>query len=639
MQIARVLAFLLLSKAIGSFVFPDVALAQSPLPQAQLPISLRTHSPSSLAVSSSLRAKLRLQILHLVPRLRYGNAFPQGADSLALPMAQLGEWNTALRLATQSWTRDSLFAWRAQQIALQHRYGAAIPFAQQITDPKSRADSLLLIARLAVDNGDITEAKAPLLGAMRALDTSPDTAQLAYAAWLWGQSGDREAARRVLWQKAYPRALRENEHDRKVQEQQRGKANGPVGRIGDAKHESLVFDFASQLGLVADIVERLKAEDKPELSWILLRVDNRSDFELLRNWLQRSPMVASRDLLMLALTAARIGMTQQAHELRDQANLQVQALPLEAQGERMYALTIETMLAVELGEEDELHLLQVELQKASSNNAVHGARFRPVDIPLMVARWHIIEPGEPFDEPVARFDVANTDLESAADAIIASPPEENQLTPLKALAQIYGRRHNRDRLHQIAVATVRNIQRQAEQYEENARHRQGGSWSNQPIEIAKLLREAQPGLELGILETLVAKTPPIFKPYLVFGLYQNGFGETARHAFAPLEALHREAALESAIKLARDPKQQMALGEQQISINWEDVAATQARYDAPDAPASWFGALRDDATRVRVLRAWTCAFYPQIQLKPPYVRRIRGSSSYQVGGSAGSSVG
>lgn len=578
----------------------------------------------ALVASSSLKMRLRGQILALVSPLRYGGSFPEGADVLALPMAQLGDWDAASRLATQQGTRDSLFRWRAEQLALRGDYAAAQVAAQKISDPGTRADGLLLIARLALDRGDWGASKAPLLAAMRELERAPDSPQLAYAAWLWGQRGDTAAARRVLWQKAYPRAQQESELAKKSQSQFSGFSS---------HNEPIVLSFASQLGLVSDIIEKTQPRNTPELSWILARARNRSEIERLRHWQEESKRPLSYEFLLLALSAARLGLTQEAQELRDQARGAAGHSP-----DDFHLKYLQLLLAVQLGEEAAVQRLQGELEGQQ-------AQIKPAkreNVSLLVALWRLTNLNFlSAGDAVPRFDVDEKQLDFAAAVILAATPDDKPLSGLKTLALIEARRHNRERLAQIAAAVVRNIQSQARQYEAGQRKVEEGkaawsSWSNEPVEIASILRGAQPGLEQPILDALVAQTPPVFRVSMVDQLYRAGFPDVARRIFDPREPLRREAAFQA--ELARATPQQIRKMHQ-IVTNWDDLAAVQARYDSPDAPARWFGAIRDQATRVSVLRAWIAAFYPQVELKPPYVRRVGGSSWYRVGGASGSAIG
>lgn len=572
----------------------------------------------------SLKMRLRAQILNLVPTLRHGGNFPEGADGLALPMAQLGDWDAAERLATQTGTRDGLHHWKSKQLAIGRQYAAAIPVAQRIKEAGTRADGLMLIARLALDNGEPEAARAPLLGAMRALETSPDSAQLAYAAWLWNQSGDGEAARRVLWQRALPRALKENEIEKQEMEKQY-----PAMAPYRADNEAIVFDFASQMGWVSDIIAKSKPSDGPRLSWILSRARSRHDFQLLRQWLQTTTP-APHNLMILAYAAARLGLKPEARELRDQARLGLQPLKTQPR-ERVGALYLELVLAATLGEDDEVKRLENEL-KMSQDGSPESEEWALLGPLLRLTNLEDLA-----DAP--RLDVDAASLELAASEILAAPPSRSQLNGLKSLVQIDANRRNRARLASIAVATARNVERGAQQYQENRRQNRGSSWSNEPFEIAKILRQVQAGSEAPIVAALLKSTPTIFRPASAFQFYQNGFPIAARQIFDPLAQLNREFTLKNRIDGERDPKKRQILESQQTNVDWGDFAATQARYDAPDAPARWIGRVRDERVRVEIWKAWAGAFSQQVELKPPYVRRVGNSRSYRVGGSAGSSLG
>lgn len=539
-------------------------------------------------------------------------------------MAQLGDWDAARRLATQASTRDSLQVWRAEQRALRGQTTSAMQSALTIGDAGTRADSLLLVARLAIERGEVEAARAPLLGAMRVLDRAPDAAQLAYAAWLWGQSGDRESARRVLWGKAYPRVLAQKE----AQAKKGGKRNRPHD-----SDEGLVLAFAAQLGFFPDIVAKTKASREPGMGWILLRARNRGDIGLLRGWIENSPAASPDQLLLLAFAAAQLKLEPQARQLRDQARQRLQALPTSQLGLKARALYAEFLVDVQLNDTDALERLQSELQAVSPENAPEVGEF-----PLIAALVHITVQGDSI-ESMPRFDVAEAQLDDAAAIILAAKPSRTQLTALEPLAQIEARRHKTERLRQIAEATARSVEQQSRDYAAARRNNGSSSWSGEPFIIARVLRDEAPGTEKVVLDALLRETPLIFRSSSGERLYENGFLLEARQIFDPLAELRRAAALQAAIRRERDPGKQRASSSQQILFNWDEFAAAQARYDAPDAPARWWRALPDDPQRAQVLRAWIGAFYPQVELKAPYVRRVGSSRQYRVGGMAGSSIG
>ena len=574
--------------------------------------------------SSALKTSLRAQILELVPRLRHGESFGEGADVLALSMAQLGDLEAAWRLATRQWTRDSINVWRVEQLAFRREYAKAALLAQGIAHRGTRADSLLLIARLAFDRRDWDGGRPALRAAMQSLDKAPDSGQLSYAAWLWGQSGDHEAARRVLWKKAWPRALKEDELASKEQEPYRSRF---------PRNGGLVLDFASELGFLPDVLERQKSLSAPAMSWVVMRAHSSSDFNLLRRNLETTAKPAPHLIMTLAMAAARLGMTAEAHELRDRARLQVQNLPVDIRSERSAVLHMEMILASMLREDDEFDKAQSELEKANSNlSPIERDELTSVALLLRISSFGNA------NRFVPRFDVEPARLEATATAILAATPSRAQFEPLKILAQIYGRRRNLERLQQIAAVTARNVERQSQEYYENRAKGKGSWWEYGTTEIASLLREVQPGLESPILDALLAKTPRIFRSSTASQLYQNGLPDTARKMFDPLQAILEAATLSAAIRRETNEVKRRQLEQQQINFSWEDYAASEARSD-PQAPARWIAAISDDQTRVQVIRAWTSSFYPVVPLKPPYVRRIGGSSSYRVGGGAGSSIG
>lgn len=469
MRNARLLLISFSLSSISVLTQPDAAHAQSS----------RTPAARVASPSSALRMQLRKQILQLAPKLRHGGDFPEGADSLALPMARLGDWDAARRLATKSWTRDNLNRWRAEQQALRHDYAAAASSAGLISDSGTYADSMLLIARQALEHGNAEAAQTSLLNAMRALEKAPDSAQIAYAAWLWGQYGDREAARRVLWQKAWPQALKENESERKKHATMPG---------WDRGNQWLVIEFASQLGFASDLVNKIKHRNNVRQLEILLSPRTRTDLRVLRRWVEDSEAVTPSHLMMLAYSAARLGMNEDARSLRDAARLQLAKLPAGANRERAIALFPQIMLAIQLGESHELKQLENEIATVYPKPS---ASVRE-DFSLMVPLFRTTNFAE-TQEPLPRMDVEASELDSASTAILEAPASSSQLIGLKLIAQIYGPRRNTNRLQQIAEATIRNIEVAAQLHEESQRKNAGSSWPNAPVEIAKALREAQPG--------------------------------------------------------------------------------------------------------------------------------------------------
>jgi hypothetical protein len=159
-------------------------------------------------VSSAMRQRLRRAILKIAMSEdpEYSNARPM----LALPLAQLGDWNGALRLLEKDMNApqnsDELWHWRANQLARAGK-GREVPdAAAQIKSTSTRADALLFAARTLIERGVVlhdANADSPILqkllsAATTLLNKPEDYSQLSYAAYLWARGGDFEAAQRVF---------------------------------------------------------------------------------------------------------------------------------------------------------------------------------------------------------------------------------------------------------------------------------------------------------------------------------------------------------------------------------------------------------------------------------------------------------
>ena len=577
------------------------------------------------AISASLQSRLRAQLLELAPQLSGNGTHPDADDSLALPLAQLGDLAAANRLASTPFTRDGIAQWRVEQRALRGDWSGASALAASVDYAPVRADCFLVIARLAADKRDFAAARAALLLAMNALDKAPDATQLAYAGWLWSRIGDRAASRRVLLDKAYPTAKRQDVQEQQEWEKLTGKPRN--SRFVFSK-KSNVVSFAARSGSIKELVESSgDAEIISNAQWFVSHLQTPGDLQFLYEQLLALPEVAPTTLYSFALRLASLGRTQQALQLRERARTMPDENP-------PFSAYLELLLAAELN--DEATQTAIEQRWPTVLDQAEGDKRAPDELRLwpQITRLFRFDFSDNLSDRLQLRADATPDAVASYTAQLLQQPLDLGDATLPALFNHYARRDD-EQLRLLTAAMVEAIEARSDQTSALRASGQSSSWNTSLATIAALLRRTNhPAQAQALTDALVQFTPANFRPLQAQALMEAGLDGAARQSFDPAEHLRNNRELRARIDATTDPQKKLALQRQVNSFDWSGYAETEARYRAPDAPARWFAAVEEPRQRAEVLRGWIDGLSPQLKLAPPYTRtKISRDNGITTGGS------
>ena len=559
-------------------------------------------------VDPALEARLRAQILELSPLLTDNGNNPQDDDELALPMAQLGDAATANQLASTQLTRDGIAQWRAEQRAMRGEWSGASAQAASVRDAPVRADSFLVIARLAAEKRDFATARPALKSAMSALDKAPDAAQLSYAAWIWWRIGDVAASQRVFIEQAWPAAQKQDESDEKL--------FGLKSTAFPASAGHIVTQFAARCGLLRAVVQSVDPDKTLPTQWLLNNVNTSDDFQFLFDRAMKTE-TDGVGLYTLAVVLAQHKRFDEARQVRERAqDLSAQSAPEANYG---YPSYLQLLLALELGEQESYATIARDWARRSQDKR---APENVALLPQMARIFRSDDSDNYSNQYTLRRAATRAEIDDYADAILASPTAINEQN-LPVLLDYYAQR-DPARVRALAAAFSAKLAAKATEIEVGQASGESFSWNN-PASLVAQLRDLGFAAESATLrETLIEKTPPIFRSSQAQDFLRNGFVEAASQTFDPLQYIASQA------RLADNAPQG-----QRFTFDWDDYAATEARYRAADAPARWFGALGEPRQRATVLKGWINGLTPQLKLSPPYVKRtVSIRQGYGVSGSS-----
>jgi tetratricopeptide (TPR) repeat protein len=604
-----------------------IVKAQSPEPASQV---ARRQAPTSQE-----RARLRQAILGLAASSdpEYSNIRP----NLALPLAQLGDWNSALRLLEKDMNAprnsDELWHWRAYQLARAGKWHEGPSAARRIKSTPTQADALLFAARTAIDRGVMlydqnseSQALSMLLQAAVPLLRRPEHySQLSYAAYLWSRGGDIDASRRI-----FSRAL---QNARQCQQAEKPEVFSRKGKRHEIRHHDRaargVLMMQARAGMMQEVLRNSNALDDFDISWLPSLARTASDLRAVTTFLNTLP--AERrvsSLFGLSITHSARGDKTQGRCWFDEARRltakvaeqEPNSQPDQAQRARLLA-TMSAFYAAHFLREPELEAATLNELKALAAK-FPGPDMRPEEMDVLPEFLDLEARngmGLPIPmPPLHRIDEIARKLQNAGSSDL-------QFRALETTASYYVFYKREDRLLPVAQAMLR-VARQLAPAEMAARNKKGTFfnpyWPRTPrmlTSIFWLQRAGDKGTAATFAREFARTTPVRERPYAAMALIQLGFFELADTLFDPAVEYPRIVAKQK----ANWKKRYVDWSE---FWSWNDFAANEARYRSPDAPFRWIARVDNDDTRAQILRAWISALYPEPRLNPPFVQVSGGSS-------------
>jgi tetratricopeptide (TPR) repeat protein len=586
-------------------------------------------------VSSAVRQRLRRAILDIAmpSDAEYSNVRSQ----LALPLAQLGDWDGALRLLEKDMNApqnsDELWHWRAYQLARAGKWREVPDAAAHIRSTPTRADTLLFAARTMIERGIVlhgSNADSPMLqrllsAATTLLGKPEDYSQLSYAAYLWRRGGDFEAAQRV-----FARALQNARHSAQTEKprvfQNKGKRH-EMRRHDRAVQGVLMMQ--ARAGLMQAVLRNFADLDDFNISWLPSLARTRSDLQAVTAHIKKLPAERQLSHLFGVSTAYSVrGDKAQArhwfNEARRLATKVAEQKPDSDSKKSRNAQIVAAMSAFYAA-----HFLRdAELEAATLNELKALAANYPV--PEMRPEVLEIMPefldlnarsrmGLPLPLPTpARIDEIARKLENAA-------PSDLQFRALETVAGYYVFYQREDRLKPVAEAMLQTA-RSLAPAEMKERNEKGTVfnpyWPRTPRmlnAIFWLQRAGDQATAATFAREFARTTFARERPYAAMSLTQLGFFALADSLFDPAVEYPRIVA-----KRKADWKRNHV--DWSLFMSWDEFAANEARYRAPDAPFRWIGHVDNINTRAQILRAWIGALYPEPRLNPPFVQ-VSGDAS------------
>ncbi len=225
--------------------------------------------------------------------------------------------------------------------------------------------------------------------------------------------------------------------------------------------------------------------------------------------------------------------------------------------------------------------------------------------------------------------VSSVRLNEIAIELQKTPPSELQFRALETVAGVYFSQKQTDKLKTIAQAMLESA-RVLEVAERKKRAEKGPSpfnpyWPRSPFVLSAvfwLQRAGDDTTATAFAREFARNVPDREKPYAAMALFQLGFPDFADSVFDPIQEIPR-------VTKAIRENQKIKKTDWSLFQSWNEFAAAEARYRAPDAPFRWFGKL-DNNARASVLRDWVAALYPPPVQQPPFVNVTLGRSSSSI---------
>jgi hypothetical protein len=604
---------------LGTLVFgTSVARAQIPL---------FTPPP----VSSQVRQKLRVAILEVAasPDPNVVNVRPD----LALPLAQVGDWNAALRLLKDDLNApqhsDELWQWRAYQLARAGKWREVPVAASNIRRVAVRADALLFAARTMVDRGIMLDApdaasgelKALLLAASPLLKRDATIQQRAYYGYLWARGGDYGAAERVF-ARTVEAAKRLDAHQ--IAEYKENPRD-PVHTPFSSRSTESVLLLQARSGLLQSALRRADQANDYLLGWWIAAARTQADLHALSRIVEKLPAERRvQHLFELSMVSSMRGDKVEGRvwfeQARQLATTAAPALTRAQTGSAMFAFYAAHFLqdtALEAQTMEELRALAAELPESSRFMKAEEIAVLPAFLDLQ-ARAML---GDAAPMPsLARLNEITAQLQAA-------PPSDMQFRALETVATHYFLHKQPGKLLSVAQ-TLLQTARSLAAAETTAREKKpiiiSPYWPRSPRVLTAvfwLQRAGDAQTAATFAREFARSVPERERPYAAMALFQLGFPRLADSVFDPKREIPRIAAYQ------REQWKKKRI-DWDTFTSWGDFAATEAQFRAPDAPFRWLDKVEGVHGRAQVLRGWIAALYPEPRQIAPFVHvSPTGSSS------------
>jgi hypothetical protein len=579
-------------------------------------------------VSSPIRQRLRSAILEIAMAQapEYSNARPM----LALPLAQLGDWNGALRLLEKDvnapQNSDELWHWRAYQLARGDQWRKVPGAAAHIRSTPTQADALLFAARTLIERGVMlrdAHADSPvlekLLSAATTLLGSPENySQLSYAAYLWSRGGDLEASRRV-----FARALQNARQSARSEKPEVFRDN--KGRL----HQIRRYDRAARgvlmmqahAGQMQSVLQNFAELDDFDISWLPSLARTQFDLRAVTSQIQKLPVQRQTSYLyVISIAYSARGDGKQARHWFDEAR-QIEAKAAKQEDNARASAVMSAFYAAHFLRDPQLEATTLNEFKTLAAQRPHaGLQSAEFDV---IPEFLDLEARSGMGLPFPLLTTAR--LDEIARKLQNARPSDLQFRALETTAGYYVFHKREDRLLPLAEAMVKTARALASA-EMEERNRKGTFfnpyWPRTPRMLSAiywLQRAGDKETAATFAREFARTTPDRERPYAAMSLTQLGFFQLADLLFDPAVEYPRLAA-----KQKENWKKEKV--DWSLFASWGEFAANEARYRAPDAPFRWIGHIENDDNRAQVLRAWIGALYPEPSLRPPFVQVSGGSS-------------
>jgi len=216
-------------------------------------------------------------------------------------------------------------------------------------------------------------------------------------------------------------------------------------------------------------------------------------------------------------------------------------------------------------------------------------------------------------------------LDEIAATLRAAPASELQFRALEIVATQYFLRKQPKKLLPVTQTLLQTAQALAAAERAKLDKESGffNPYRPQPPRVLTaifwLQRAGDEATAANFARDFARHVPARERPYAAMTLFQLGFPQLADSIFDPVREIPRIAAQRRA-----DWKRNRV--DWSLFTSWDEFAAAEARFRAPDAPFRWFDKVAKE-NRAQVLRTWVMALYPEPGLKSPFVRVTPAGSS------------
>lgn len=598
---------------LSVFCVRGAAWSQSPLP---------TPSPAT----SGVRQKLRAAILKIA-----ASSDPQISNvrpDLALPMAQLGDWDAALRLLKDDMNapraRNELWHWRAYQLAHAAQWREVMPVAAHIGPLEMRADALLFAARTAIERGvllhqttaDSQTLETLLLKSAPLLAKKGSIEQKSYRAYLWARGGDLATAQRIF-ARVFTAAERADAHEIEVRQKQET-AKTPQYSLRASflsRHARNVLSMQAHAGLLLPALQHADQADDFLLGWWIAGARTHNELEALSRVVEKLP--ASRSIehwFALSLKSSARGDTAQGRVWFERGQSLLAEIPLSDHKKQQNALM--AFYAAQFLPDVALQKQVVENFRTAVEQAPAAAKFMTVaEISALPALLELRDPqmiGEVRPLSLAQLD-------ALAEQLRIAPPSKIQFDALETLAMHYFLQKQPEKLLPVArnlLTTAQFLAAQEAQKPAKKPTMFNPYWPVAPrvlTAIFWLQRAGDAPTAATFARQFAAHAPENERPYAAMILFQLGYFALADQTFDPAREIPRLMARQRA-----DWKQKKAM-DWSLFVSWNEFAAAEARFRAPEAPFRWLGQIENVEERGQVLRSWIGALFPEPLQEAPFV--------------------